>query len=93
MTLVITPVQVNLLGIEAYGLLGFTTLQLLFHRLDFGLPSRLTWELAADHSPDSEQSQSKVHSCRSDQPQHGTPLNVLTLHCFIERPGAVFGAR
>jgi O-antigen/teichoic acid export membrane protein len=51
LTLVITPFQVNLLGIEAYGLLGFiSTLQLVFTGFDFGLSSTLTRELAADHS-------------------------------------------
>jgi O-antigen/teichoic acid export membrane protein len=53
LTLAITPLQVNLLGIASYGLLGFiSTLQLLFTGLDFGLSSTLTRELAADHSPD-----------------------------------------
>ena len=51
LTLAITPLQVNLLGIEAYGLIGFiATLQIAFAIFDLGLSSTLTRELAADHS-------------------------------------------
>lgn len=53
LTLIITPLQVNILGIEAYGLVGFiTTLQLLLAGFDFGLASTLTREIAADTSID-----------------------------------------
>jgi O-antigen/teichoic acid export membrane protein len=51
LTLVITPLQVNLLGIEAYGLIGFiATLQLVFAVFDLGLSSTLTREIATDQS-------------------------------------------
>jgi O-antigen/teichoic acid export membrane protein len=51
LTIAITPAQVRLLGVEAYGIVGFiTTLQLAFAALDLGLSSTLTRELAADHS-------------------------------------------
>ncbi len=51
LTLAITPAQINILGLEAYGIVGFiTTLQLAFTTLDLGLSSTLTRELAADTS-------------------------------------------
>ena len=51
LTLAITPLQVNLLGIEAYGLIGFiATLQIAFAIFDLGMSSTLTRELAADRS-------------------------------------------
>lgn len=51
LTLVITPLQVNLLGMEAYGLIGFiTTLQIMVSVLDLGLSSTITRELAGDNS-------------------------------------------
>ncbi|NJC09944.1 oligosaccharide flippase family protein [Polymorphobacter fuscus] len=52
LTAVITPVQINLLGIESYGLIGFiATLQIVFSAFDLGLSSTLTREIAADTSP------------------------------------------
>lgn len=57
LTLVITPLQVNILGVESYGLLGFfTTLQMVFSVFDFGLSSTITRELAGDRSPGQTQS-------------------------------------
>ncbi len=51
LTLAITPLQINLLGMEAYGLIGFiTTLQLIVGVLDLGLSSTITRELAGDNS-------------------------------------------
>src|SRR5437867_2832984 len=51
LTIIITPLQVNILGMEAYGLVGFiATLQILFSVLDLGLSSTLTRELAGDNS-------------------------------------------
>jgi O-antigen/teichoic acid export membrane protein len=51
LTVVITPLQVNILGLEAYGVVGFiTTLQIAFTAFDLGLSSTLTRELAADPS-------------------------------------------
>ena len=52
LTLVITPLQVKLLGIEAYGLIGFiATLQIVFAMFDLGLSSTVTREIASDRSP------------------------------------------
>ena len=52
LTLVITPLQVNLLGIEAYGLIGFiATLQIVFTMFDLGLSSTVTRQIASDRSP------------------------------------------
>lgn len=49
LTVVTVPVQVHLLGLEAYGLLGFVaSLQLLFGVLDFGLGPTIIREVAAD---------------------------------------------
>jgi O-antigen/teichoic acid export membrane protein len=51
LTLVITPMQVRILGIEAYGLIGFiATLQVVFTMFDMGLSSTLTRQIAADRS-------------------------------------------
>lgn len=51
LALVATPLQVNILGVRAYGLVGFiATLQVLVTMLDFGLSATLTRELAADGS-------------------------------------------
>ena len=57
LTIVITPLQINILGMEAYGVVGFiTTLQIAFTAFDLGLSSTLTRELAADPSPGKTQS-------------------------------------
>lgn len=49
LTLVILPFQVRLLGIEAYGILGFVaSLQVLFSILDFGLSPTIIREVAGD---------------------------------------------
>ena len=51
LTLAITPLQINLLGMEAYGLLGFIAmLQIVLSTLDLGLSSTITRELAGDSS-------------------------------------------
>jgi len=51
LSLVITPLQVNILGIEAYGLVGFVaSLQNMFTVMDLGLSFTITRELASDHS-------------------------------------------
>ena len=52
LTLLITPLQVNLLGMEAYGLLGFIiALQVVMGVFDLGLSSTVTHEIASDPSP------------------------------------------
>lgn len=51
LTIAITPAQIRILGIEAYGVVGFiSTLQIAFTAFDLGLSSTLTRELAADQS-------------------------------------------
>lgn len=51
LTLLITPLQVNILGMEAYGLIGFiATLQMILSIFDLGLSTTITRELARDHS-------------------------------------------
>lgn len=51
LTLIITPMQVNILGMEAYGLVGFImTLQMVFSVFDLGLSTTVTRELARDQS-------------------------------------------
>lgn len=58
LTLAITPLQVNLLGAEAFGLIGFiATLQIMVSVLDLGLSSTITRELAGDNSPERVASQ------------------------------------
>jgi O-antigen/teichoic acid export membrane protein len=51
LTIIITPIQINLLGMEAYGVVGFiATLQVAFTAFDLGLSSTVTRELARDFS-------------------------------------------
>lgn len=51
LTIIITPLQVNILGVEAYGLVGFiAALQTLFSVFDFGISNTVIRELASDHS-------------------------------------------
>lgn len=58
LTLVITPLQINLLGMEGYGLLGFIMiLQLVVSVLDLGLSSTITREFAGDGTPGKQASQ------------------------------------
>lgn len=66
LTVAITPAQIRILGIEAYGVVGFiTTLQIAFTAFDLGLSSTLTRELAADHSEDKKDSVSLVRTALS----------------------------
>ncbi|RYD24902.1 MAG: hypothetical protein EOP89_10350, partial [Lysobacteraceae bacterium] len=52
LTFVLTPIQIHILGMEAFGIVGFiSTLQAAFTAFDLGLSSTLTRELAADGSP------------------------------------------
>lgn len=58
LTIAITPLQVNLLGMEAYGVIGFiAVLQIAISVLDLGLSSTITRELAGDHSSGRKRSQ------------------------------------
>ena len=51
LTLVATPIQIHLLGVEAYGLVGLiTVLQIVFATLDLGLSASVTQTIASDRS-------------------------------------------
>ncbi len=66
LTVVITPLQINLLGMAAFGVIGFiTTLQIAFTAFDMGLSSALTRELAADPSPNKRGSLELLRSART----------------------------
>lgn len=66
LTIAITPAQIRILGIEAYGIVGFvSTLQIAFAAFDLGLSSTITRELAADHSTDKQDSVSLVRTALS----------------------------
>lgn len=55
LTVVITPLQINILGIAAFGVVGFiSTLQIAFTGFDFGLSSTVTRELAIDKTENKE---------------------------------------
>ena len=63
LTAAITPLQVNLLGIESYGLIGFiATLQIVFSAFDLGLSSTLTREIASDTSADKKRSENLIRT-------------------------------
>lgn len=63
LTLVITPMQIQLLGVEAYGVVGLITLmQVMLGALDFGLASMVTQQVARDHSPGRRETQRIVES-------------------------------
>lgn len=52
LTVIITPLQINILGMAAYGIVGFiSTLQIAFTAFDLGLSSTITRELAIDNTP------------------------------------------
>jgi O-antigen/teichoic acid export membrane protein len=52
MSLILIPVQVKVLGVEAYGLVAFlASLQILFSIFDFGLSPTITREVARDTTP------------------------------------------
>ncbi|MDD5471464.1 MAG: hypothetical protein PHP05_06070, partial [Sideroxydans sp.] len=51
LTLVVTPIQVHLLGIEAFGFVGIITiLQVMLGALDLGISARVTKFVLSDHS-------------------------------------------
>lgn len=51
LTLVATPIQIHLLGVEAYGLIGLIAiLQVIFATLDLGLSAAVTQTISADSS-------------------------------------------
>jgi O-antigen/teichoic acid export membrane protein len=63
LTLVIVPVQVRLLGVDAYGLLGFiASLQVAFNTLDLGLGPTITREIAAATEGDRAHSRALIRT-------------------------------
>lgn len=63
LTIVITPIQIQILGMEAYAIIGFiATLQVAFTAFDFGLSATVSRELAADQSANKEISSSLVRT-------------------------------
>lgn len=57
LSLLATPVQLRLLGVEAFGLVGLiAVLQIVFSTLDFGLSTALTQAIAADQTRNREKS-------------------------------------
>jgi len=66
LTLVATPIQIHLLGVEAYGLVGLiTVLQIVFGTLDLGLSASVTQTIASDRSPERMQSAKLTNSVSS----------------------------
>jgi len=66
LTLVATPIQIHLLGVEAYGLVGLiTVLQIVFGTLDLGLSASVTQTIASDRSPDRTESAPLTNSVGS----------------------------
>jgi len=63
LTVVITPLQIKLLGIDAYGLVGLITVfQIVLGVLDLGLAATITQKMAADHSPQHRDSQQLINT-------------------------------
>ena len=63
LTLVATPIQIHLLGVEAYGLVGLiTVLQIVFATLDLGLSASVTQTIASDRSPERRESAALTNS-------------------------------
>ena len=63
LTIVITPIQIQILGMEAYAIIGFiATLQVAFTAFDFGLSATVSRELAADQSLNKNISSSLVRT-------------------------------
>ena len=63
LTLVATPIQIHLLGVEAYGLVGLiTVLQIVFATLDLGLSASVTQTIASDRSEGRKESAALTNS-------------------------------
>ena len=57
LALLVIPIQIRVLGVDAFGLLAFiTSLQVLFNTLDLGLSPTIAREVAIDSSPDLQHS-------------------------------------
>ena len=63
LTLAVTPVQVQILGIEAFGLIGLiTVLQVLLGSLDFGISASITKIISSDHSKDKAETANAINT-------------------------------
>ncbi len=63
LNLLVIPIQVRILGIEAYGLLSLiASLQIIFNILDLGLSTTVTREVASDISKDYRNSQMLIRT-------------------------------
>lgn len=66
LTLVATPIQIHLLGVEAFGLVGLiTVLQIMFGTLDLGLSASVTQTIASDRSSGRQESAPLTNSVGS----------------------------
>jgi len=85
LTLAITPLQINLLGMEAYGLIGFiTTLQIMVSVLDLGLSSTITRELAGDNSPNRQASRPLLRTALAFYWGIALLIGILLFACAAE---------
>ena len=63
LTLIATPIQIHLLGVEAYGLIGLiAVLQIIFGTLDLGLSASVTQSIASDVSDGRQESSPIIRS-------------------------------
>jgi O-antigen/teichoic acid export membrane protein len=64
LNLLAIPIQIRILGSEAYGLIGFvTTVQVILVVFDLGLPTTIVRQVALDAEPDRAFSRSLVQTC------------------------------
>src|ERR1700730_2820055 len=80
MSLILIPVQVRVLGVEAYGLVAFlASLQILFSIFDFGLSPTITREVARDTTPERGRTHELLRSLSWVYWSIGLGLGVLLL--------------
>jgi O-antigen/teichoic acid export membrane protein len=66
LTLVATPIQIHLLGVESYGLIGLiAVLQIIFGTLDLGLSASVTQAVSADLSDGRKESAPLINSAKT----------------------------
>lgn len=66
LTLAVTPIQVHLLGVEAFGFVGIiTVLQVLLGSLDLGISATVTKVVSSDHSKQHSASAAVVNTASS----------------------------
>jgi len=63
LTIFIIPIQIKILGVDAYGLLAFiASLQIIFSIFDLGLSPTIAREVATDNSPDLQHSRDLIQT-------------------------------